>query len=166
MQVPTRRADKLPRTKPDPHITAEKFLELQNKVERMIKVSRPRYSEEVKRLALMGDFSENAGYQLAKSRLRSLNYRILDIEDLLKRAEIIEPQKNSDRIQLGNTVTVEINGKTREYKILGSNETNPSTGIISHNSPLGLALIGKKIGDTALVQLADRVMEYKIIGIK
>ncbi len=166
MQVPTRRADKLPRTKPDPHITAEKFLELKNKVERMIKISRPKYSEEVKRLALMGDFSENAGYQLAKSRLRSLNYRILDIEDLLKRAEIIEPNKNSDRVQLGNSVIVEINGKTKEYKILGSNETNPSTGIISHNSPLGVALIGKKLGDIAEVQLADRTVEYKIIEIK
>lgn len=166
MQVPTRRADKLPRTKSDPHITAGKFLELKNKVERMIKISRPRYSEEVKRLALMGDFSENAGYQLAKSRLRSLNYRILDIEDLLKRAEIIEPNKNSDRVQLGNSVIVEINDKTKEYKILGSNETNPSTGIISHNSPLGTALIGKKIGDTAEVQLVDRKVGYKIIGIK
>ncbi|MEI7620735.1 MAG: GreA/GreB family elongation factor, partial [Candidatus Falkowbacteria bacterium] len=101
-----------------------------------------------------------------KSRLRSLNYRILDIEDLLKRAEIIEPNKNSDRVQLGNSVIVEINGKTKEYKILGSNETNPSTGIISHNSPLGVALIGKKLGDIAEVQLADRTVEYKIIEIK
>lgn len=166
MQVPTRRADKLPRTKPDPHITAEKFLELKNKVERMIKISRPRYSEEVKRLALMGDFSENAGYQLAKSRLRGLNYRILDIEDLLKRAEIIEPNKNSDRVQLGNTVVVEINHKNKEYKILGSNETNPGTGIISHNSPLGAALIGRKIGETIQVQLTDKTVEYKIIAIK
>jgi transcription elongation GreA/GreB family factor len=165
MQVPTRRADKLPRVKSDPHITAAKFMELQNKVERLIKVSRPRMSEEVKRLALMGDFSENAGYQLAKSRLRGINNRILEMEDLLKRAEIIEPQKNSDRVQLGNSVVVEVNGKRKTYQILGSNETNPSTGIISHNSPLGLALIGKRIGDIAPIQLTDKIVEYKIIEI-
>jgi transcription elongation factor GreA len=166
MQVPTRRADKLPKTKSDPHITAAKYLELKDKLERLTKISRPRASEEVKRLALMGDFSENAGYQLAKSRLRGINYRILDIEDLLKRAEIIEPQKNSDHIQLGNSVAVEVNGKIKEYIILGSNETNPGTGIISHNSPLGSALIGKRIGDTVKVQLADKTVEYKIIAIK
>ncbi|MFA4943018.1 MAG: GreA/GreB family elongation factor [Patescibacteria group bacterium] len=166
MQVPTRRADKLPRTKSDPHITAEKFRELQKKLERMIKINRPRESEEVKRLALMGDFSENAGYQLAKSRLRSLNYRILEIEDLLKRAEIIAPQENKNIVQLGNSVTVEVNGKTKDYRILGSNETNPTTGIISHNSPLGSALIGKKIGEVIDIQLADKIVKYKIIGIK
>jgi transcription elongation factor GreA len=166
MQVPTRRADKLPRTKSDPHITAVKFIELKNKLERLLKVNRPRESEEVKRLALMGDFSENAGYQLAKSRLRGINNRILEIEDLLKRAEIIEPQKNSDFIQLGNLVTVEVNGKEKEYRILGSNETNPTTGIISHNSPLGLNLIGKRIGDKIKIQLADKTVEYKILDIK
>jgi len=166
MQVPTRRADKLPKTKSDPHITAAKFIELQNKLARLIKVSRPRASEEVKRLALMGDFSENAGYQLAKSRLRGINYRILDIEDLLKRAEIIEPEKNSDCIQLGNLVTVEVGGRIKKYQILGSNETNPGTGIISHNSPLGSALIGKKVGDVAKIRLTDKTVEYKIIKIE
>ena len=166
MQVPTRRADKLPKTKSDPHITAAKFIELQNKLARLIKVSRPRASEEVKRLALMGDFSENAGYQLAKSRLRGINYRILDIEDLLKRAEIIEPQKNSDFIQLGNLVTVEVGGRIKKYQILGSNETNPGTGIISHKSPLGSALIGKKVGDVAKIRLTDKTVEYKIIKIE
>jgi len=166
MQVPTRRADKLPKIKSDPHITAAKYLELKDKLARLTKISRPRASEEVKRLALMGDFSENAGYQLAKSRLRGINYRILDIEDLLKRAEIIEPQKNSDFVQLGNSVTVEVNGKIKEYIILGSNETNPGTGIISHNSPLGSALIGQRIGDIIKIQLADKKVEYKITGIK
>jgi len=166
MQVPTRRADKLPKTKSDPHITAAKYLELKDKLARLTKISRPRASEEVKRLALMGDFSENAGYQLAKSRLRSINYRILDIEDLLKRAEIIEPQKNSDFIQLGNLVTVEVGGRIKKYQILGSSETNPGTGIISHNSPLGAALIGKRMGDIIKVRLTDKTVEYKIIKIE
>ncbi len=166
MQVPTRRADKLPRTKSDPHITAAKYLELKEKLERLTKVSRPRAGEEVKRLALMGDFSENAGYQLAKSRLRGINYRILEIEDLLKRAEIIEPSDKKDSVQLGHSVIVEINGKLKRYQILGSKETNPGAGIISHNSPLGQALIGKRIGDSAEVELADRVVRYKIVKIE
>jgi transcription elongation factor GreA len=165
MQAPIRKYDKYPVAKSDPHITPEKFRELEIKLKKLKEVSRPREAEEVKRLALMGDFSENAGYQLAKGRLRGINQRILDIEDLLSRAEIIAPPPDNDRVGLGSFVTITSAGKTKTYQILGSAETNPLTGIISHNSPLGAALIGKKVGDSVTVQLTDQSKEYKIIKI-
>jgi len=166
MQTPYRKKETYVRPKVDPNITPEKFTALSAKLKRLKEIDRLRLSAEVKRLALMGDFSENAGYQLAKGRLRSLNQRILDIEDLLKRAEIIAPNPDKNSIRLGHSVTVEVNSQIKTYRILGSTETDPISGVISYSSPLGAALIGHKVGDIVPVALSDRVIEYKIIGIK
>ncbi len=166
MQVPTRRGDKIIRPKIDAHLTPEKYQELVAKRDWLIKVKRPKEAEEVKRLALMGDFSENAGYQLAKSRLRGINQRILDIEDLMRRVEIIEPNQDNSFAQLGHFVTIETNGRTKTYQILGSVETNPTAGVISQSSPLGLALLGRRVGETIEVNLGERVIKYKILKIK
>ena len=165
MQVPTRRADKLPRQKSDPHITPEKFQELSATLKKLLEVKRPREASEVKRLAEMGDFSENAGYQMAKGRLRGINKKIDEISDLLKRAEIITPN-NTGEVELGNLITLERNGKEKKYRLLGSEETDPNNGVISHNSPLGSALLGKKIGDQIKISLEERKIEYKIINIE
>lgn len=148
--------------KMDAAMTEEKYLELKNKLEFWIKVKRPREAEEVKRLALMGDFSENAGYQMAKGRLRGLNQRIIDTENLLKRAEIIKKPKNTERIDIGNTVIIESGGQEKEFTILGSSETDPSRGIISHISPLGASLIGKSLGGTIKIGQAGKEKEYVI----
>lgn len=164
MRVPTRRSEKYPRPKPDPHLTEGKFNELKNKLEKL-KKSRPYAIEEVKRLALMGDFSENFAYQMAKGRLRSINQRILEIEDHLNRAIIIKPVKNLETVQLGTKVTIEVFGRQETYLILGSSETNPSEGIISHNSPVGSALIGHKVGNVVKIKLVNKEIEYKIIKI-
>ncbi|MCX6794859.1 MAG: GreA/GreB family elongation factor [Candidatus Falkowbacteria bacterium] len=165
MQTPYRKKETYIRPKADPNITPEKFAALGVKLKRMKEIDRPRLSEETKRLAAMGDFSENAGYQLAKSRLRGLNQRILDSEDLLKRAEIIAPNPDKNSIGLGHSVTVEVNGRIKTYQILGSTETNPMSGVISYSSPLGAALLGHKVGDIVSVALSDRVARYKIIAI-
>jgi len=165
MQVPTRRADKLPRQKSDPHITPEKFQELSATLKKLLEVKRPREASEVKRLAEMGDFSENAGYQMAKGRLRGINKKIDEISDLLKRAEIITPN-NTGEVELGNLITLERNGKEKKYRLLGSEETDPNNGVISHNSPLGSALLGKKVGDQIKISLEERKIEYKIINIE
>lgn len=165
MQVPTRRADKLPRQKSDPHLTPEKFQELSATLKKLVEIKRPREASEVKRLAEMGDFSENAGYQMAKGRLRGINRRIDEISDLLKRAEIIIPNQNSE-IELGNLVTLEREGKQKKYRLLGSAETDPNQGIISHNSPLGSALLGKKIGEQVEISLTGKKISYQIINIE
>jgi transcription elongation factor GreA len=165
MQVPTRRADKIPKSRPEAIITLEKYNELKKRLERLIKVSRPTTAADVKHMASMGDFSENAGYQMAKAKLRGINQRILDIEDILKRSEIINPSANKDEVQIGHIVTVYVNGKNKVYRILGSNETNPSLGIISHNSPLGKALLNHRVGDIIKINLNDKLVEYEIIEI-
>jgi transcription elongation factor GreA len=166
MRTPIRKPGKYTHLKPDPNLTEEKYNELQEKLEKLKKFSRPNAAVEVRRLAEMGDFSENAAYQIAKGRLRGINQRILDIEDHLKRAVIIKPSNNINKVQLGCKVTVEANNKLKTYLILGSAETNPAEGIISHNSPLGSALMGRKIGDMIKVELSNKEVEYKIVEIE
>ncbi|MFA6513935.1 MAG: GreA/GreB family elongation factor [Patescibacteria group bacterium] len=166
MQVPIRRGDSRLFTKVDPAMTEDKYYELQKKLDFMKRVKRPREAEEVKRLALMGDFSENTGYQIAKGRLRGLNQRIIELEDLLGKAEIIKPIKNSNTVQLGSKVTIERDGKIKTYQILGSTETNPESGTISHSSPLGSALLSHQKGETIKINLADKEVYYKILKIE
>jgi transcription elongation factor GreA len=165
MQVPVRRSERYnKKPKLDPYLTKEKFIELENKLNRL-KENHPRLAAEVKRLAEMGDFSENAGYQLAKGRLRGTNQRILDLEYQLKHSIIIEPDNNG-LVQIGNKVILKNRDKEKSYLILGSTESDPTAGIISHNSPLGSALIGKRIGERVKIQLKDREIEYEIMDIK
>ena len=173
MRVPYRKPGKYSQIKPDPFITEGKFVELKDKLDKLKNLSRPKAIEEVKRLAELGDFSENAEYQIAKGRLRWINDSIVKIENQLKNAEVITAQKQTDTIQLGHRVTIEnINpapGQSRQkktYQILGSSETNPREGIISHNSPLGSALVGRKAGKTVKIKIGDREAAYKIIRVE
>jgi len=164
MQVPVRRGEKRPAPK-DPYLTEEKFTELKDKLERLKKI-RPREAMEVKRLAEMGDFSENAGYQLAKGRLRGLNQRIIDLENHLKMAVIIEANPDIKTVQIGSRVTLEKDGKQTTYLILGSTESDPASCVISYQSPLGAALIGRRVGEKIKLTLVNKEVEYTVIRVE
>lgn len=166
MRIPIRKGGKYTHVKPDPYITKEKCDKLKAELEKLKKIKRPPAIKEVKRLALMGDFSENVAYQMAKGRLRGMNQRILDIEEWLKGVKIIDAKPGSKFVQLGNLVTVEFSGKVKTYKILGSSETDPEKNIISHNSPLGSVFMGRKVGDIVKFNGPNRVVDYKIIKIE
>ncbi len=165
MRTLNRKSENKSQLPSDPMITGAKFAELKEKLEYLITKARPQTAQEVARLAEMGDFSENYAYQAAKGRLRGINNNILKLEHQLNRAEIIAP-KNDDRVQVGHMVVIECEGKSKTYQILGSSETDPTRGIISQNSPIGSALLNKKIGETVKIQLANKEVEYKIISIK
>jgi transcription elongation factor GreA len=164
MRVPYRKPGKYSQIKSDPIMTKEKFAELEEKLEKL-KQKRPFAAGEVKRLAELGDFSENVEYQLAKGRLRGINNAILTLESQLNQAEIIETAPG-DTVRVGNIVTVETGKGHKKYQILGSAEADPQKGIISRNSPIGEALLGYREGDVVKVQLADREAEYKILKIE
>ena len=165
MRVPIRKPGKYTHDKPDPHMTEEKYNEFKQQLENIKKYSFFPAIEEVKRLSEMGDFSENAAYQMAKGRLRGINQKILDLENHLKRAVIIKPARASAQLQLGQSVTIEIEGRERTYVILGSTETDPAQGIISHLSPIGAALINRRVGETVEIRLKDKEVECRIIAI-
>jgi transcription elongation factor GreA len=165
MRVPIRKPGRFTHSKPDPHITQEKFDQLTAQLNKLLTIIRPQAIEDMQKHASNGDFSENAPYQIAKGRLRGLNQKILEIEELLKIAEIIQPQKNNYQVAIGNTVTVEINNQTKTLQILGSSETDPSAGIISGHSPIGAALLGHSVGETVKFELTGRTITCKIINI-
>lgn len=162
MQLPYRKPGKYSRLNNDPLMTQSKFDEISKKLERL-KKSQPAAAKEVSRLAELGDFSENVEYQLAKGRLRSINDNILRLENQLQHAEIIAPTRNGGLVQLGNTVTIiSQDGKMKTYQILGSTESDPQNGIISHSSPFGAALLGQKVGDKVKISFGGKEVEYTI----
>lgn len=145
----------------DTYMTKEAFNRLQTELKRLKTKDRLEFSKEVQRTAQMGDLSENAAYQMAKTQLRRALSRIITLEDRLSRAIIIQTTQ-SNTVQIGSTVQLESSGQEIKYRILGSLETNPKQGTISYLSPLGSALIGKAVGDIALVNTPTKEMRFLI----
>jgi transcription elongation factor GreA len=166
MRVPFRRPKKINHVKLDYCVTKDKFDDLNNKLNKLKQYTQHEAISEVSRLAELGDFSENVEYQLAKGRLRGINNTILKLENVINNASIITPNQQNDTIKTGHSVIVEHNGNQKKYQILGSAETNPEQGIISHNSPLGSALIGCRVGETIKIKLNNKEAKYKIIKIE
>lgn len=164
MQVPKRRYDKV-NERQDPHISESKFCELKNKLQKLKNVSRFQAMSEVARLAEMGDFSENHAYQMAKGRLRGINARILELEDYFKYVVVIKSGASKSQVSLGATVKLRQDGKDKAYQILGPLEADPLQGIISHKSPIGSALMSKRVGDIFTVQLANKTVTIEILAI-
>ncbi|MEK7647684.1 MAG: transcription elongation factor GreA [Patescibacteria group bacterium] len=162
MQTPHRKPGKWTHHQADAFLTREKCDELERTLDRLKNVTRRQAAADVARFAELGDFSENAEYQAAKGRLRGINNRILVIENQLRQAVIIAPGKKSDVVRVGNTVTVTTGGRERTFQILGSTESDPSAGIISHISPIGSALLGRGVGDVVIVKLGEREVQYTI----
>jgi transcription elongation factor GreA len=166
MQIPYRKPGQFSNIPLDPVVTQQKFNELKNKLEKLKYTTRPQAAKEVARLAELGDFSENAEYQLAKGRLRGINNTISKLEAHLNIAVIIpDPDQDNDTIQIGSVVTIESSGVQKTYQILGSSETNPVTGVISYSSPVGAALIGHHTGEEVSIQIGPKKIIYKIIRI-
>lgn len=165
MRTPYRKPGKFSLIKPDPLMTEGKFAELKNKLARLKSVH-PQAAAEVRRLAELGDFSENVEYQIAKGRLRGINQGILDVGKQLQNAVIITPDEQTDTVQLGHKVTIADGDKQKTYLILGSSETNPQKGVISHNSPIGAALMGHRAGEAVTVKIGNKETVYKILKIE
>lgn len=169
MRLPTRKSEILQSTTKvsDNFVSAEKIQKHKDELHDLIKNQRPPAIKEVQRTAEMGDFSENAAYQMAKGRLRQINYRITTLEEKIKSAVVIDPSHNlPGTIQIGSTVTLKTAGHQFTYQILGSQESNPTRGLISYLSPLGTALINHQVGDEITVNLRNKNVAYRIIEIK
>lgn len=161
MRVPIRKGDARMFVPKDYYLTKDKYQKIEEEIKKLL-AYRPQLAQEVKRLAEMGDFSENAGYQMAKGKLRGLNQRLLELEDRIKKAEIIEASPDLETVQIGHQVVLLVNDEYKNYTILGGSESNPALGVISHLSPLGSALLGHRKGDIIIINNKN----YKITEIK
>ena len=155
MRIPKRRGEEERAALAEPmdrYLTSEKIARLKRELENLVSRERGEAAAEVRRLAEMGDFSENAGYQIAKATLRRINSRIDSLKERIKVAIPIESGPDDQgRVRIGSTVVLTTGDKQLTFEILGSQETSPSAGRISHLSPLGAALLGRKIADEVTV---------------
>lgn len=149
------------------YLTKEKLAELKAELNELKTVKRVEVAEKLKRAKELGDLSENSEYLDAREEQGRIESRIFELEELLKDVELIEKSRSIGSIvKTGSTVEVSKERKKMKFFIVGSNETKPEEGYISNESPLGKAFIGKKKGDTVLVQVPHGKVEYKIISVE
>lgn len=146
-------------------VTEEGLKKMKAELEKLRSQDRP---QTVKRMALareLGDLSENADYQDAREQLAFIEGRIEELEAILGNAEVVMLQTGSNVAQIGTTITIETNGKSVTYEIVGANEGDPLTGKLSAESPVGRALVGHAQGDAVDVKTPNGVVKYKILKI-
>ncbi|OGY44241.1 MAG: transcription elongation factor GreA [Candidatus Buchananbacteria bacterium RIFCSPHIGHO2_01_FULL_39_8] len=150
-----------------PHyLTKEGLEKLKSELEDLKKNKLPGIIERIARAKELGDLSENAEYQDAKDEQGFITGQIVEIENLIKKAEIIEKDHNKNVVTVGCTIKVRCEDRDHEYTITGSNEADPTNGLISNESPLGRAFLGCKAGDKVTVRIPKGEMECEILEIK
>lgn len=127
------------------NLTAKGKKELEAELAQLIK-ERPEITERIATAREFGDLSENEEYSSARNEQKVAENRILEIEEILKNAQIIRGGKRT-KVALGATVVFKMDGKKKEYTLVGTVEADPLNGMISNESPIGQALMGKKPGD-------------------
>ncbi|HVA96546.1 MAG TPA: transcription elongation factor GreA [Candidatus Acidoferrales bacterium] len=148
------------------YLTKKGFEDLQKEYDEMVKKRRPEVVERLSAAREMGDLSENAEYTAAREELAFIDGRIEELEELLKQAElIVDGNHKTASVDLGSSVVVKIGGKQETFTVVGEWEADPTEKKISHESPLGKALIGKAVGDEIEFEAPAGKMLYKIVSI-
>lgn len=147
-------------------LTAEGFLALEEELNELKTVKRPQVIEAIKDARAQGDLSENADYDAAKSDQATLEARIKELEYMIDHAKIIETAQ-SGIVGLGSTIKISYieDDEEEEYKIVGSLEANPFENRISNESPIGKAVLNKKVGDIVSVDSPNGSYDVKILSI-
>jgi transcription elongation factor GreA len=149
-------------------LTLEGQTRLEEELRHLETVRRREVGERIKEAKEFGDISENSEYDDAKNEQAWVESRIIEINQILANATLIESPKKSDKVTLGCKVELKDteNGDVHKYQIVGSAEADPAHDRISNESPVGQAIIGKKKGETVKVNTpSGRVLEYDIIKI-
>jgi transcription elongation factor GreA len=150
-------------------LTPNGYQKLQEELERLLKVDRPKNIKDIAEARAHGDLSENAEYHAAKERQSFIEGKIQEIETKLALAEVIDPSKISQsKVAFGAKVRVLDTEADEEYvfTLVGPDEADVRNGKISINSPVGRSLLGKEVGDTVMIKAPARTMEYEILEIK
>ena len=150
-------------------MTYDGLKKMEQELENLKTVRRKEVAEKIKEARGQGDLSENAEYDAAKEEQGEIESRIVQLENLLRNAEVIdEDVLKMDVVNLGSKVTVldvEFD-EEMEYTIVGSTEADPMNGRISNESPLGMALLGQKVGATVMADTPDGEVAFKILNIQ
>jgi transcription elongation factor GreA len=150
-------------------MTPNGYQKLQEELERLLKVDRPKNIKDIAEARAHGDLSENAEYHAAKERQSFIVGKIQELKTKLALAEVIDPSRiNQSKVAFGAKVKVLDIEADEEYvfTLVGADEADVRNGKISINSPVGRSLLGKEVGDTAIIKAPARTMEYEILEIK
>ena len=129
-----------------------------------LQAQRPEAVEHLRKSREMGDLSENGYYKASRAKLSFIDARLRNLEGIIKRAKIVV-STHTGLIDIGDSITLKSDEKTVEYTIVGGYESDPAKHLISHISPLGKALIGKRTGDTVSVTAPIGTKIYTIVKI-
>lgn len=148
------------------YLTQTSLEGLQEELEQLKNVKIPEIANKIDEAKQQGDLSENAEYHSAKEDMAWAQGRLMELENLLSNAVVIGTEAKGEGVSVGQTVIVEIGGKTKEYTIVGPQEADPFAGKISNESPLGQAFLGHSKGDEVEVQTPAGKQIYTITNIK
>jgi len=150
-------------------ITRKGYDALKAELDRLRKVERPKVIEAIAEARTHGDLSENAEYDAAKERQRFVESRITEIENKLADARVVEiTRQNADTVVFGATVSVieQESQSKKQYTLVGQDEADMKFNKISVQSPVGRALIGKRVGDFVEVKTPVKMVEYEVVEIR
>ncbi|MFP4642648.1 MAG: transcription elongation factor GreA [Chloroflexota bacterium] len=149
-------------------LTAEGLEKLKSELEDLLNTRRPQVIEKLQRSKELTDTADNGEYEDAKNEQAFLEGRIKSVERMIRNAQVVSSEKarRPSRVEFGTTATVlNEKGEEKEYTIVGKAETDPKDGKISHESPVGKALLGKHIGDEVEVEAPKGKMKYRVLAI-
>src|SRR3990170_6256230 len=147
------------------YLTKDGLKKLKEEYKELTEVKRKEVTDRISKAREFGDISENSEYDTAREEQSFIEGRIIEIEDILKHAKILNDKVKHNVVEMGSSVKVEVDGQKDEYVIVSSVEANPTEGKISNESPVGKALLGSKVGD--VVTVASSVKStYKVLDIK
>ena len=149
-------------------LTADGLKKLQEKLDYLKGERRKEVAERLKAAIALGDLSENSEYDDAKNEQAFLEGEILEMEESIRNARIIEASSDSNTVSLGCQVVlkdIEFD-EVDTYMIVGSTEADPDNGKISNESPVGLAIMGQAVGSVVDVVVGDNIIQYQIMEIK
>ncbi len=146
------------------HLTKEGITDLENEHEELVAQRGP-IAERIKTAREFGDLSENAEYSAARQEQEKLENRIAEIENILQNYTLIKKPKGDSKVQLGSNVKLKSGSKSKEFQVVGTVEADPLNGKISDESPIGKALMGKKVGEEVEIVTPAETATYKVVDI-
>lgn len=147
-------------------LTKEGLANLQQEYDFLVKTKRPQITQRIQNAREFGDLAENSEYDAAKEEQSLLESRISELEDVLKKSQVIEEQEKGDFVVIGSTLVVEVDGEKDEFTVVGTMEADPAKRKISNESPVGAALLGARVGEVVEVTTPIIRAKYKILEIK
>ena len=146
-------------------MTQEGLTKLKEEYDQLVNVRRKEVAEKLQKARELGDVSENAAYDAARDEQAFVEGRISELDSTLKRVEVVEESK-AGKVAVGSTVRVHLDGEEQEFRIVSAVEADPTAGKISHESPLGQSLLGKKVGEKIQVEAPAGKLIYHVLEIK